>query len=333
MNILLILLGNQNKASSRVRGYWMAEALTDRGHSVRIRHASRRLHYLPLLAESRNTDAIIFQKKYGRYDILAARLLRQMGKKVYFDIDDAPSRTQAAATLARAFTMMASSDGVFAGSQALAGLAQPHQNSVHVLPSGVLLKNYRLKAHQSGDQVCLGWIGNGAHYADDLIEILRQPLTLIGSRQPVKFRIVGACGVQKLYDVFGSIDGVTIDFLDQIAWSDPNAVAEAIAPIDIGLYPLAPQAFNDYKCAFKALEYMASGLPVVASSVGANAEVVIDAETGFLCQSSEDWERALMTLISDTDLRARFGLKGRQRVEQHYDVAQLAALLEVILGD
>ncbi|UWQ39578.1 glycosyltransferase (plasmid) [Leisingera aquaemixtae] len=102
-------------------------------------------------------------------------------------------------------------------------------------------------------------------------------------------------------------------------------------PFDIGLYPLSQDPFNAYKCAFKALEYMASGLPVVASGVGANAETVLDAETGFLCRSEEDWVRAIETLAGDADLRARFGQAGRARAEQHYDVARLAARLEGIL--
>lgn len=331
MNILWVLLGREDKASSRVRGYWIAEALKARGHSVRIRHMERRLQYLSLLAAARTADAVIFQKKYGRYDLMAARLLRRLGKKVFFDIDDAPSRTQACATMQRAGRMMALSSGVLAGSQALEGLARQHQNTVHLVPSGVLLENYRVKTHRPADRICLGWIGNGAHYADDLIRILHKPLQRTGARRPVTFRIVGACGVRELYEAFAGIEGVAIDFIDQIQWSDPGAVADAIAPFDIGLYPLSQHPFNEYKCAFKALEYMASGLPVVASGVGANAETVLDAETGFLCQSEEDWVRAIETLASDADLRARFGRAGRTRVEQLYDVARLAARLEDIL--
>lgn len=331
LNILWVLLGREDKASSRVRGYWVAEALKARGHAVRIRHIDHRLQYLSLLAAARSADAVIFQKKYGRYDLLAARILRRLGKKVFFDIDDAPSRTRASATMQRAGRMMALSSGVLAGSGALARLARPHQSAVHLVPSGVLLENYRVKTHTPADRICLGWIGNGAHYADDLIRILRNPLQRIGARRPVTFRIVGACGVQELYQAFAGIEGVALDFIDQIPWSDPGAVADAIAPFDIGLYPLSQDPFNAYKCAFKALEYMASGLPVVASGVGANAETVVDAETGFLCQSEEDWVRAIETLAGDADLRARFGRAGRARAEQHYDVARLAARLEDIL--
>ncbi|KIC35676.1 glycosyltransferase family 4 protein [Leisingera sp. ANG-M7] len=331
MTILWVLLGRRDKASSRVRGYWVAEALKARGHSVQIRHTEHRLQYLSLLAAARQADAVIFQKKYGRYDLLAARLLRLLGKTVLFDIDDAPSRTQATATLQRANRMMALSCGVLAGSQALARLARQHQRAVHLLPSGILPANYRVKSHKPGKRLCLGWIGNGAHYADDLIRILQKPLQLTGARRPVTFRIVGACGVPELYRAFGSIEGVEIDFIDQIQWSDPGAVADAIAPFDIGLYPLLPHPFNEYKCAFKALEYMASGLPVVASRVGANTETVIDAQTGFLCQSADDWVQAIDTLAGDAELRSRFGANGRKRAGTHYDVARLAARLEDIL--
>lgn len=331
LTILWVLLGREDKASSRVRGYWIAEALRARGHRVRIRHAQNRWQYLSLLAAARGADAVIFQKKYGRYDLLASRVLQRLGRKVYFDIDDAPSRTRATATQQRANRMMALSDGVLAGSQALAGLARQQQATVHLLPSGVQLANYQVKRHVPKGSLCLGWIGNGAHYADDLIRILRPPLQQVGARRPVTFRIVGACGVQKLHEAFADLQGVTPDFIDQIPWSDPAAVAAAIAPFDIGLYPLSQHPFNAYKCAFKALEYMASGLPVVASAVGANAETVLEGQTGFLCHSTQDWVQAIDSLGADAALRSRFGANGRRRAEEQYDVARLAARLETIL--
>ena len=213
-------------------------------------------------------------------------------------------------------------------------LAQESQPAVHLIPSGVLLHRYRPKLHRTTGPVCVGWIGNGAHYADDLIGILAAPLARVGRRHEVRFRIVGACGEARLYKTFGEIPGITIDFIDHIQWSNADAVADAIAPFDLGVFPLHPGPFNDYKCAFKALEYMASAVPVVASDVGTNAEIVKDGETGFICRCSADWERALESLASDGSLRKIFGEAGRARAEAHFTVPEIASRIEaVILSD
>ncbi|QIE56179.1 glycosyltransferase family 4 protein [Pikeienuella piscinae] len=331
MHILMVLAGDARKASSRVRGYWIAEALENRGHEVTIRQTDRRTQYPTLLADIFRADVVVFQKKYGRYDILAARICRLLGKRFFFDIDDAPSRVLSSAAGRRAGKMMALSHGVLAGSEALVELSRRSQKAVHHFPSGIRLENYRPTQPADQRPVCLGWIGNGAHYADDLTNILAKPLSRLGARQPIRFRLVGACGVRRLYDVFGALEGVTIDFIDQIDWSSPDAVADAVEPFDIGLYPLSPGPFNEYKCAFKALEYMGCALPVVASGVGANAALVEDGETGFLCETAEDWEAALGRLSNDPELRARLGREGRRKAENDYSVSSLAAQLEAIL--
>ncbi|MBI6630266.1 glycosyltransferase family 4 protein [Pontibaca salina] len=331
MRLLMILSGDANKASSRVRGYWVAEALCDRGHTVALCSPSARHHYLPLLGPISKSDVVIFQKMYGRYDIVLARLCRALGKSVYFDIDDAPSRIQSDRTIGNAATMMRLSHGVFAGSRALVAYAKESQPATHLVPSGIRLGNYRLKSHDAHRPVCLGWIGNGAHYADDLIDVLAGPLTRLASQHPLRFRLVGACGVKHLYDVFGTIDGLEFDFVDQLDWSDPDAISEAVAPFDIGLYPLRTGGFNEYKCAFKALEYMACGLPVVTSAVGANAEVVIDGLTGNVCHSAMDWQAYLARLIDDPGARAKMGAAGRAKIEKTYDVSRLAGELEALL--
>jgi glycosyltransferase involved in cell wall biosynthesis len=56
----------------------------------------------------------------------------------------------------------------------------------------------------------------------------------------------------------------------------------------------------------------------VASPVGANTEAVMDGINGFHATDVDEWERSLEKLIVSPDLRAGFGAKGRQHVEQRY---------------
>jgi glycosyltransferase involved in cell wall biosynthesis len=72
------------------------------------------------------------------------------------------------------------------------------------------------------------------------------------------------------------------------------------------------------KCALKVLQYMAAGLPVVASPAGVNKDVVTDGETGYLVETETQWSSRLEELIRDPGLRERLGRKGRQRVMDGY---------------
>lgn len=332
LKIAFLLLGDSNKASSRVRGYWIGEELEALGHQVSYQNTQSRLDYLWMLTVVLRHDVLIFQKQYTRYDVALQRIARAFGKRVFFDIDDAPSRVQDKISLRNAESMMRESHGVFAGSRNLEKLAQDAGGTVHFVPSGIRLANYRNRSvHQAGGQICLGWIGNGAHYVDDLTSILEEPIRQLASRYDLKLKIVGACEEPRLKEIFGRIDGLTLDLVDQVDWSDPEVVSVAVSDFDIGLYPLIENPFNIYKCAFKALEYMATSIPVVASGVGANGDVITHGSDGFLVNSPQEWVDCLSQLISDPDKRHALGAQGRAKVEEQYSSKALARQIAGLL--
>ena len=166
---------------------------------------------------------------------------------------------------------------------------------------------------------------------EDLTSILEAPLRSLAAQYDIRLKIVGACGEPKLTEVFGGIDGLALDLVDQVEWSDPEAVSAAVADFDIGLYPLIENPFNIYKCAFKALEYMATSIPVVASGVGANGDVITHGSDGCLVSSSEEWIACLSRLIADDGERRSFGAKGRAKVEERYSTKALAAQISELL--
>jgi glycosyltransferase involved in cell wall biosynthesis len=78
------------------------------------------------------------------------------------------------------------------------------------------------------------------------------------------------------------------------------------------------------------LEAMATGLPVVATNVGGNPEVVIDGETGYLVpsQNPDEMARKLLLLINDEKLRCQMGEKGRARVIAQFSIKESASKYE-----
>jgi glycosyltransferase involved in cell wall biosynthesis len=230
--------------------------------------------------------------------------------------------------------MMRNASAVTVGSRALLQYAGQYSSHVHLIPSSINLKYYRpLKGTGRPDRpVCLGWIGNGKHYAQDLIAVLREPLIEVARKRAIRFKVVGACGEPDLYEAFRGIQGMEIDFVDQIDWTDPAAVTQSLQDIDIGLYPLLPNDFNRYKCGFKALEYMAMEVPVVSSSMAENRDIIEDGVDGFLVTTKTEWMSALTRLIDDPDMRARMGKAGREKVEKSYTISRAAASMRSLMA-
>ncbi|MGE0566361.1 MAG: glycosyltransferase family 4 protein [Bacteroidia bacterium] len=101
------------------------------------------------------------------------------------------------------------------------------------------------------------------------------------------------------------------------AWSPENEVRE-LNSFDIGVMPLPNDEWAEGKCGLKALSYMACEVPVVASAVGANMDIVSNEEDGFLVLSNDEWINTISRLIENSALRKSIGLKGRHKVISKY---------------
>jgi glycosyltransferase involved in cell wall biosynthesis len=108
-------------------------------------------------------------------------------------------------------------------------------------------------------------------------------------------------------------------------WSAESEV-EDLSHFDIGIMPMPDDEWSKGKCALKALQYMAMGVPTICSAVGANCEVIQHGVNGLLAASDEEWIRNLELLIDDPALRQRLGPKGRRTVEERYSMNACAEL-------
>lgn len=334
MKICFALAGNASKASSRVRGYWISEELEALGHFCTLKPQENRRALIKLVFSILRHDVIVFQKTFGRYHHWLLLFAKLLGKRTYIDIDDAPSLSNAAHTMRRVAAMMRASNGVFAGSRNLEQYALEYHPNTNLVPSAIKLENYPPKDSKSNshsNRVCLGWIGNGHYYADDIITLLVEPLTELAKRYPIKICIVGACKVEKLSTTFQKIPNLAVEIFDSINWSNSSIVASHIHQFDIGLYPLIENQFNHYKCGFKALEYMACGLPVVSSKVAINMEIVRHGMTGYLAENCSEWIQYLDTLIASENKRIEMGNSGRALVEKDYSIGPVAEIIDRII--
>lgn len=109
------------------------------------------------------------------------------------------------------------------------------------------------------------------------------------------------------------------DFIKFIPWKKESEIDDLLS-FNVGLMPLTDDPWAKGKCGFKALQYMALGIPALVSPVGVNTEIVEDGVNGFICTTDEEWYQALEKLMSDPDLRAEMGKAGRKKIEECYSV-------------
>ncbi|MFC7667348.1 glycosyltransferase [Hymenobacter humi] len=104
-----------------------------------------------------------------------------------------------------------------------------------------------------------------------------------------------------------------------VPWNKATEIADLLA-FHVGLMPLEDDVWAKGKCAFKALQYMALGVPPLVSPVGMNTEVVEHGRNGFICATATEWEAGLRQLLADPALRQQLGQAARHTIEQRYSV-------------
>lgn len=165
------------------------------------------------------------------------------------------------------------------------------------------------RSSQEGAPV-IGWTGTFS--TKPFLDLLRPVFQRLAQRRRFRLRVIGNFA----YDLPG------VD-LEVLRWSASEEVAQ-LQGIDIGVYPLALQNWVSGKSGLKAIQYMAFGLPCVATAVGTTPRIIRDGENGFLVRTDEEWLVALERLIDDPALRRRLGHQARADAEAHYSVRAVA---------
>lgn len=115
-------------------------------------------------------------------------------------------------------------------------------------------------------------------------------------------------------------------------WNEDTEVAQ-ISSFDIGIMPLPDNPWERGKCGYKLIQYMACGLPVIASPVGVNSQIVQAGVNGLLAETPEEWAEAVRALVMNEEMRLGFGGAGRRLVEKTYCLQVQSKRLITLLTD
>jgi len=205
---------------------------------------------------------------------------------------------------------------VTCGNRAIAEYAESKGAQTRIIPTVVDTDVFVPLPRSSNGPIVLGWIGTHSTfpYLREIFPVLQE----LGRTHRFRLKIVGA-GSNAV-----NIPGVEVENLE---WSLEREV-EDFQSFDVGLYPIDSALYAEKwaagKSGFKAIQYMAVGIPFVAAPVGAMADIGESGITHFLASTREQWLQALERLLSDTSLRKTMGESGRQHVVQHYSLEDQA---------
>lgn len=201
------------------------------------------------------------------------------------------------------------SDYVIVGNKFLAEYAGKFNRNVVILPTCIDTDKYSPgEKLPDKKKLVIGWIGSPwtVIYMSLLDKVFGD---LAKMHNNIEIRIVGA-----------EYNNPACPYIVCRDWSLDSEIEE-LRQFDIGIMPLSDDEWAKGKCAFKIIQYMAVGIPVVASPVGMNLEVVEDGRSGFLAALKEEWVDKLSLLIKDNDLRKSMGRRGREIVQERYSLA------------
>src|SRR5258706_6114452 len=256
---------------------------------------------------------------------LIARLLR---RPLVLDLDDATWIPYASPVYGRLATLLKWPSKtnrlirwagvVTCGSPNIAAYVRSRGGEASIVPTVVDTRRFRPGGSRSAGLPTIGWIGT--HGTFPYLERLFPIFERLAREVPFRLTVVGS-GRDEI-----RVPGVEVECRPWMMERE----GEDFQSLDIGVYPITDDDWSAGKSGFKAVQYMATGVPFVMSPVGVCAMMGIPGQTHFAAITDDDWLDALRRLVADAHLRNPMSAAGRAFAAQHYDVeAQAEVLLAV----
>lgn len=324
MKTVLFLIQDRELPSSRVRVLNLVPELRALGILPTVALYPRTIaDKVDVFRRCRDFDAVVIQKKLPAQ--ADCELLKRICRRLVYDFDDAvylrhesEGDTNSRTRETRFERIARSADLVIAGNDRLAARARDFNHTVVVIPSAVATEGVPRHRHASRvSPAVLGWVGGPINLSH--LALLIPALQELAKGLAFELRVLCSAGL--------NAEGFPHR---HVPWALDTQERE-IAEFDVGLMPLPPSEHAAGKCGYKALQYMAAGVPPVVSDVGVNRRIVEDGVSGLVVDAPEDFVPALQFLLRHPHERARMGDAARRRVEARFSIRIVARRLAEVL--
>ena len=198
--------------------------------------------------------------------------------------------------------------------------ARKFSKNVTDISSTINTETYQPVNHYSNDEILtIGW--SGSHSTSKYLQILKPVLLSLNEKRDFKLLVIG--------DQNFKMEGIEIE---AVPWEEETEVP-TLQRIDIGLYPLPDEDWVYGKSGLKALQYMALGIPTVATAIGANFRIIDNEANGILVNTNSEWLEALESLIDSPEKRRKLGTAGRETVVDLYSIKANTHIYLTVIND
>lgn len=250
------------------------------------------------------------------FEWIVAKILR---KKIIYDFDDAiwlPNYSEANAKVHRVKFyrkvngIMRWATKVSVGNAFLADYVHQFNPNTVLNPTTIDTENYHNPALFGGKTTnhvpIIGWTGTHTtlKYLDFLIPILDD----LAKTYTFEFHIIS-----------NEKPPYTASYVRFTPWRKETEIPDLLR-FDVGVMPLKDDAWSRGKCGFKALQYMALGIPAIVSPVGVNTEIVDHEINGMIVNEPDEWRSALAYFLEDSSRARAMQKAAREKIEAAYSV-------------
>ncbi len=211
-------------------------------------------------------------------------------------------------------TVIYNANFIFTGNRELFNYASKFNNRVQILTTTVSSKKYDSNnSEKITNDFIVGWIGSPStsKYLINLIDVFKN----ITKYESIKIHLIG---FDKKFKKLFELKNINI-----IDWHEETEI-QNIKQFNVGIMPLDNDQWSRCKSGFKIIQYMACKIPVIASPVGINGELVEHGANGFLATTLEDWLEAILTLYKNPEKAKGMGLNGYKKFCKYYSFESIS---------
>ncbi len=247
------------------------------------------------------------------FEFIAAKIFR---KKIIYDFDDAIwlpiASTGSKLLVLLKFTgkvrlICKWATNVVVGNNFLETYAKQYNKNIIIIPTPVDTENeHKIIKIQATDKPIVGWTGTFTNLK--FFDLIITPLQQLQSEFNFEVLVIA--------DIDPKLPLTNYRFLP---WKKETEIPDLLQ-MNIGLMPLHNTEATKGKCGFKAIQYMALGIPALVSPIAVNKQIVDNGINGFWCDSNEDWYKNIKLLLTNTNLRNDMGIAAREKIINHYSL-------------